>query len=304
VTTPFDQPLSILFENVYTDYGSGAITTSWEDPGWPFLNCFDYAWHTASRWRAATTPAHESTDAQWIQIDLGIGGDQAISGGVVAGHNINELSSVPSRIHYSFETSTDAITWTQRGAVSQGFYQRPFGAGRNPPVPQYIPVGWSGSTEYSARYHRVRIYSTVDATFLVKPVVGSLTAGRVWNLQKPNASLDWFSKVSAMVDYDNENGEMIGRNYEASQLAFDIEFGEVGLSLSDVLSPVSGQSYENFAAHIKSGKPFWLIWHRPMTDPDLFTTFLCKADEVRSPFLGTSSRRDLILNVRTYREAA
>ena len=100
----------------------------------------------------------------------------------------------------------------------------------------------------------------------------------------------------------NENGAPVGRDVQFISKKFTINHANVGMSKTGFFDKASGQDFDDgFAPHLQSGKPFWFAWN---TDEESDGVYLCYADEVRMPFIGSLNRRALISTFHGYREVS
>jgi len=303
VATPsalFPLPI-VLWENLFETAGA-TVTPSTEIAGFPWENVLDWSPHTGSRWRIDSSvetagPIDDATAT--LTVDLGVGNTAAATCIGWAGSNRTAVQLAGgNEIFVTAEHSTDGIAWTvPNGAANRRVLS---GAG----MVEWDQVG-------AFRYWRAKIYTPASADpFPIDPQFGVLVLGRALYLSgvPPSMGAGFNSERFDIELTDNEKGDNLGANIEAIRTQLRLRYDSAGLSRDGFLNLAAPAAHEvdfdnGLVPHIKLGRHFLLGWIRPQTSvPTIYDTFLVRSDRVSQPFIGTTKRRGVALNLTVYDE--
>jgi hypothetical protein len=269
----------VLFENIFED---GTITADSEQSGYPDDNIIDWRQGTPFRWKSDSL-----TDDQVIKLDLGVGETASPDTIAIGGHNIDDVSvgaGAPAvRVYYS----DNDIAYNLYVAMSI--------TSNYPHVATF--------TASAHRYFQIEISKEAVGDLVVKPEAGIITLGRRLDFTEGvMADLDPYGYNMAVDRSTNDYGSPIGVNVRHEAKTFNLSYDEPGFLVSDFFDPVSGLGYDDdFAPHVKAGKPFWFAWN---TDTQADGVWLCHTDAASHPFLGSTLRRGWNGTFHGYREVA
>ena len=265
---------TIFFDNVLED-GTLTAASSAEDSAYPLANVTD--WRMGGPFRFRITDTGGTT----IKVDSG-GANLTCDTTAMAGHTAGTESASWAVAHSANDSDwTDSFTAEAVGTTD-------------------LPV-MRTFTSAADRYWRI-VFTGNPYTDPLQ--IGILTLGVRLDLEVgAQPDLDPYGVRAVTDESQSRTGSPIGVNVRYRSKQFNLSYPEPGMTKTGFYAPASGLTFDDdFIPHaIDSAKPFFFNWN--ITE-DPTEVYLGWTRGVRMPFVGSTARRGLSMQIEGYREIA